>query len=67
MRITPLDICNHPFPRSFNGYARHEVDAFLEMVSADYEALIRGSESYRERIIRRETQVEKHSSNEAIL
>ena len=67
MRITPLDIRNHPFPRSFGGYARDEVDAFLEMVSEDYEALIRESESRREQVIRLEVQVEKLSSNEAIL
>ncbi len=67
MRITPLDIRNHLFPRSFGGYSRDEVDAFLEMVSEDYEALIRESESYRERVIRLEAQVEKLSSNEAIL
>jgi cell division initiation protein len=67
LRITPLDIRNHLFPRGFGGYAREEVDAFLEMVSEDYEALIRESESYRERVIRLEAQVEKLSSNEAIL
>ena len=67
MRITPLDIRNHSFPRSFRGYQQDEVDTFLELVSEDYEALIRESESYREQVIRLETQVEKLSSNEAIL
>ena len=67
MRITPLDIRTHSFPRSFGGYAQDEVDAFLEMVSEDYEALIRESESYREKVIRLEVQVEKLSSNETIL
>jgi cell division initiation protein len=67
LRITPLDIRNHPFPRSFGGYAPDEVDAFLEMVSEDYEALIRESEAHREQVIRLEVQVEKLSSNEAIL
>jgi cell division initiation protein len=67
LRITPLDIRNHLFPRGFGGYARDEVDAFLEMVSEDYEALVREAESYRERVIRLEGQVEKLSSNEAIL
>ncbi len=67
MRITPLDIRNHLFSRGFGGYARDEVDAFLEMVSEDYEALVREADSYRERVIRLEGQVEKLSSNEAIL
>ena len=37
------------------------------MVSEDYEALVRESESYRESVLRLEAQVEKLSSNEAIL
>ena len=28
LRITPLDIRNHGFPRTISGYARDEVDAF---------------------------------------
>ncbi len=67
MRITPLDIRNHVFPRMFGGYARDEVDAFLEMVSDDYEALVRESQALREQVIRLEVQVERLSSNEAIL
>jgi cell division initiation protein len=67
LRITPLDIRNHVFPRVLMGYARDEVDAFLDMVSEDYEALVREAQSLREQLIRLETQVERLSSNEAIL
>jgi cell division initiation protein len=67
LRITPLDIRKHVFPRSFGGYAREEVDAFLGMISDDYEGLLRESESLREQVIRLETHVEDLSSNEAIL
>ena len=67
MRITPLDIRNHVFPRMIGGYARVEVDAFLEMVSDDYEELVRESQALREQVIRLEVQVERLSSNEAIL
>jgi len=49
------------------GYARDEVDAFLEMVSDDYEALQREMQALREQVIRLEVQVERLSSNEAIL
>jgi cell division initiation protein len=49
------------------GYARDEVDAFLDMVSDDYEALLRESATLREQLIRLEVQVERLSSNEAIL
>ena len=67
MRITPLDIRNHVFPRMIGGYAREEVDAFLEMVSDDYEELVRESQALREQVIRLEVQVERLASNEAIL
>jgi cell division initiation protein len=49
------------------GYARDEVDAFLDMVSEDYEALVREAQALRENVIRLEVQVERLSSNEAIL
>jgi len=67
LRITPLDIRNHIFPRTIGGYARDEVDAFLDMVSDDYEALLREAQALRESVIRLEVQVEGLSSNEAIL
>jgi len=67
LRITALDIRNHVFPRMIRGYAREEVDAFLDMVSEDYEALLREAQSLREHVIRLEVQVERLSSNEAIL
>ena len=67
MRITALDIRNHAFPRTIGGYARDEVDAFLDMVSDDYEALQRENQALRENLIRLEVQVERLSSNEAIL
>jgi len=67
LRITPLDIRNHVFPRMIGGYARVEVDAFLEMVSDDYEELVRESQALREQVIRLEVQVERLSANEAIL
>jgi cell division initiation protein len=67
LRITPLDIRNHAFPRMIGGYARDEVDAFLDMVSEDYEALLREAQTLRENVIRLEVQVERLSSNEVIL
>jgi len=67
LRITPLDIRKHVFPRALGGYAREEVDAFMGMISDDYEGLLRESESLREQVIRLETHVEDLSSNEAIL
>jgi cell division initiation protein len=51
----------------FGGYARDEVDGFLDMVSEDYEALLREAQALQENVIRLEVQVERLSSNETIL
>ena len=41
MPLTPLDIHNKEFSRSFRGYDEDEVNEFLDQVIKDYEALIR--------------------------
>ena len=67
MRITPLDVRNHPFRRRFSGYDREEVDAFLRMVAEDYEAVMRDIESQREQILKLEARVVNLTANESIL
>ncbi|MEC0229712.1 DivIVA domain-containing protein [Paenibacillus alba] len=41
MPLTPLDIHNKEFSRSFRGYDEDQVNEFLDQVIKDYEALIR--------------------------
>ena len=41
MRMTPLDVQSHRFAHRLRGYDPDEVDAFLRMVSEDYEGLVR--------------------------
>ena len=67
MRITPLDIRNHRFPRRLTGYDREEVDDFLRMVAEDFEAVLRESQGRREQAIKLQAQVEELSANEQIL
>lgn len=67
MRISPLDIRNHPFQRRLSGYDREEVDAFLHMVADDYEALLREVERQREQLVRVEAQLEELTGQEKIL
>ena len=67
MRITPLDLRNHPFPRRMAGYAPQEVDEFLRMVAEDYESALREIEQKREQLIRLETRLEELSANEQVL
>lgn len=67
MRITPLDVRNHPFRRRLSGYDREEVDAFLRMVADDYEGVLRENEGLREQIIRLRARVEDLTANEKVL
>ena len=67
MRITPLDVRNHVFPRRMNGYDREEVDTFLRMVSGDYETTLRELQSAREKIGQLEQRVSELLANERLL
>jgi cell division initiation protein len=67
MRVTPLDIRNHPFRKQLRGYDREEVDAFLTMVAEDFESLVREAEGLRKAVAKLEGRVEVFTSNEAIL
>ena len=58
MRMTPLEIQSHRFARCMRGYDRDEVDAFLQMVTEDYEALVMEVTEQIERNRRLEEQVE---------
>ena len=39
--LTPVDIHNKEFKRSFRGYNEEEIDDFLDQVTNDYEMLYR--------------------------
>ncbi len=41
MPLTPLDIHNKEFSRSFRGYDEDEVNEFLDQIIKDYEAIMR--------------------------
>ena len=47
--LTPLDIQNHEFKKSFRGYNESEVDEFLDRIVADYEKILRENEKLKER------------------
>ena len=67
MRITPLDMRNHRFPRRMGGYDREEVDAFLQVAAEDYEAALRRVEQQSARIRELEQRIEDLSANEKIV
>ncbi|MBE3520301.1 MAG: DivIVA domain-containing protein [Firmicutes bacterium] len=45
--LTPLDIHNKEFKRSFRGYSEEEVDEFLDLVVAEFERLLRENEDLK--------------------
>lgn len=50
MSLTPLDIHNKEFNRSFRGYDEDEVNEFLDQVIKDYEELMRKNTELEERL-----------------
>ncbi|MDB5084317.1 MAG: cell division protein DivIVA [Bacilli bacterium] len=59
MPLTPLDIHNKEFTRSFKGYNEDQVNEFLDHVIKDFEQLIREKQSLEERV----AQVEERLSH----
>ncbi|UJF35150.1 DivIVA domain-containing protein [Paenibacillus hexagrammi] len=51
MPLTPLDIHNKEFSRSFRGYDEDSVNEFLDQVIKDYEALIRENKDLQNQTI----------------
>ncbi len=50
--LTPMDIHNKDFKRSFRGYNEDEIDDFLDQVVNDYEKLFRENERLKEDLAR---------------
>lgn len=48
MKVSPLDVQQKRFHLGFRGYEREEVDAFLELVREEMEALVRENAELRE-------------------
>ena len=65
--LTPIDIHNREFSKSFRGYDEGEVDEFLDQVVNDYDRLCRDNEELRDRIARRDRDVEQYKRMESSL
>ncbi len=50
MKITPVDIKNQKFGKSFRGYDPSEVDAFLEMVSSTLQDQVKENSQLKEKL-----------------
>jgi cell division initiation protein len=67
MNITPIDIQQAGFKVRLRGYDRQEVDTFLDLVTEDFETLIRENGAMKEKIADLETQLAELKKKESSL
>ena len=67
MRITPMDIEQQEFTRSFRGYNEEEVDDFLDKIVKDYEELINENLRLNEEIEKMQEKLKEFSEIEETL
>ncbi|HBM79825.1 MAG TPA: cell division protein DivIVA, partial [Clostridiaceae bacterium] len=67
MGITPMDINNKEFKKSFRGYDIDDVDDFLEQVVEDYEKLFKENGALREKMATLSEKIEHYSKIEMTL
>ncbi|WP_346217050.1 DivIVA domain-containing protein [Caldifermentibacillus hisashii] len=67
MPLTPLDIHNKEFSKTFRGYDEDEVNDFLDQVIKDYEIIIREKRELENRVKELEEKLKHFSSIEETL
>ena len=67
MKITPLDIQQKGFRRVLRGYDKQEVEAFLSLVAAEFEELVKEAMTLREEVKRKAEEVGEYRSREKSL
>ncbi len=65
--LTPLDIQNKEFKRTFSGYSMQEVDEFLNLVIDGYEKLYKENMDCKDRITKLEESVKQYKNIESTL
>ncbi len=58
--LTPMEIHDHQFKKSFRGYSENEVDDFLDRVVADFERLLRDNERLKTQVNTDNKELEKY-------
>ena len=67
MNITPLDITQKSFRKTFRGLDAEEVEAFLSLVASEFEGLIREVTALREATQRKDEELLEHRGRERAL
>ena len=65
--ITPLEIQNKEFKKSFRGYKETEVDQFLDDIMNDYEKLYKDNIELKDKIVMLSEQIKRYSDLEDTL
>ena len=65
--LTPLDIQNKEFAKSFRGYKETEVDMFLDEIITDYENLYKGNMELKDKISSMTEQIKQYNNLEETL
>ena len=67
MKFTPLDIRQKRFATAFRGLARRDVQAFLELLAAEFEEVVKENIALKEELKRVQGQLEHHLERERTL
>ncbi|MDD3839352.1 MAG: DivIVA domain-containing protein [Clostridia bacterium] len=67
MTITPMEIHNKEFSRSFRGYNDDEVDEFLDKVVADYEKMYKENMEIKDKLALIDDQIKSYKKMESAL
>lgn len=67
MPLSPLDIHNKEFTRSFRGYSEDEVNEFLEQIMKDLEILLREKKELEDKVLTMTEQMNRYSNLEETL
>ena len=67
MKITPLDIQQKGFRRVLRGYDKQEVEAFLSLVAAEFEELVKEAMALRDEVTRKAEELAEYRSREKSL
>ena len=58
--LTPMEIHDHQFKKSFRGYSENEVDDFLDRIVSDFERLLRDNERLKNQVANDGKELEKY-------
>lgn len=67
MSLSPMEINNKEFKRSFRGYDIDDVDDFMEQVVEDYEKLYKENSALKEKIVALNERLEHYTTIESTL